>query len=106
MKLKTSATCVVLAFVSTSALAQAGRSPMAAPGTAERPYYPREDNFGRGAAAELAAVQYRAALRDLREEALALQASDGGTITTEHLAYIQGRLDTINAGYLRRRPAR
>jgi hypothetical protein len=106
MTLKTSAICVLLAFVSTSALAQSGRSPMAAPGTAQRPYYPREDNLGRGASSELAAVQYRAALRDLRQEALALQASDGGTISPEHSTYIQERLDTLNARYLGRRRTR
>ena len=107
MMLRTSATCVALALASTAApvLAVPGPGPNR-PVVNTPAFSSREDNFGRHAANELAQVQYHAAIRELREEALALQESDGGTITPEHLAYVQERLDTINAGYRRHRRPR
>jgi hypothetical protein len=38
------------------------------------------------------------ALLDLRDEGLALQAGDGGALTPEHRAYLQKKLDAIQAG--------
>ena len=38
------------------------------------------------------------ALMDLRREGVELQAKDGGTLTPEHRAYLQGKLDAIQAG--------
>jgi len=40
-------------------------------------------------------------LTDLREIALELQASDGGTLTAEHSDYIQERIDAAFAVYRR-----
>ena len=42
-------------------------------------------------------------LTELREIALELQASDGGTLTAEHSDYIQMRIDAAFADYRRRR---
>jgi len=42
-------------------------------------------------------------LTDLREIALELQASDGGTLTAEHSDYIQERIDAAFAVYRRHR---
>jgi len=38
------------------------------------------------------------ALMDLRSEGVELQAGDGGTLTPEHRAYLQSKLDAIQAG--------
>lgn len=40
---------------------------------------------------------YRYQLKELREEALRRQAAEGGTLNSESLAYLQGKLDRINA---------
>ena len=48
--------------------------------------------------ADPAFLQLRDQLTALRQEAVALQASDGGTLTTEHRDSIQTRID---AAYLR-----
>jgi hypothetical protein len=46
-------------------------------------------------------------LRDLREEGLAMQEADGGKLTDEHRAYLQGKLDAITAELkAEREPAR
>ena len=42
-------------------------------------------------------------LTELREIALELQASDGGTLTAEHSDYIQARIDAAFAVYRRNR---
>ena len=42
-------------------------------------------------------------LTELREIALELQASDGGTLTAEHSDQIQARIDAAFANYRRRR---
>jgi hypothetical protein len=39
------------------------------------------------------------ALLDLREEGLRLRDADGGTLTEEHHAYLQKKLDAIQAQY-------
>jgi hypothetical protein len=39
------------------------------------------------------------ALSTLRDEGLKLQKADGGKLTSEHYAYLQGKLDAINAKY-------
>jgi len=39
------------------------------------------------------------ALLDLREEGLRLREADGGTLTEEHRAYLQKKLDAIQAEY-------
>jgi hypothetical protein len=44
-----------------------------------------------------------AELTELREMALELQASDGGTLTAEHSDYIQTRIDAAFAEYRRQR---
>ena len=38
------------------------------------------------------------AILDVREEALKLQAADGGTLTDSHRAYLQAKLDAVRAG--------
>lgn len=38
------------------------------------------------------------ALLELRGEGLKIQAEDGGTLTPEHRAYLQSKLDAIQAG--------
>lgn len=40
----------------------------------------------------------RDALLALRSEGLKLRTADGGTLTSEHQAYLQKKLDAINAG--------
>jgi hypothetical protein len=40
----------------------------------------------------------RIALRDLSREGREMQAADGGKLTQAHRAYLQGKLDAINAG--------
>jgi hypothetical protein len=50
---------------------------------------------------ERARTKRQAELRDkllaLREEGLKLRDSDGGTLTAEHRAYLQAKLDDLNA---------
>ena len=55
--------------------------------------------------ADPAFLRLRDELAALRQEAIALQASDGGTLTTEHRDSIQTRLDAAHLRYhnLRRR---
>ena len=44
------------------------------------------------------AYRKQIALRDLSREGREMQAADGGKLTPVHRAYIQGKLDAINAG--------
>lgn len=44
---------------------------------------------------------YRYQLMELREEALRRKAAEGGTISSNSLADLQGKLDRINAGRIR-----
>ncbi len=38
------------------------------------------------------------AILAVREEAMALQAADGGSLTDSHRAYLQAKLDAVRAG--------
>ncbi len=44
------------------------------------------------------ALRRHEAIAAVREEALALQAADGGTLTDSHRAYLQAKLDAVRAG--------
>ena len=55
--------------------------------------------LGQPSARALAFSRLQAALRDLRRQALALRGADGGTLTPEHRALIQRRLDAAQAAY-------
>jgi hypothetical protein len=46
----------------------------------------------------------RSEIIDLRARAIALQASDGGTLTAEHRDYIQVRIDAAYRRYHDSRP--
>jgi hypothetical protein len=54
---------------------------------------------GMPTAREHAFARLRATLLELRRQGLALRAADGGTLTPEHLAFIQARLDAAQAAY-------
>jgi hypothetical protein len=44
------------------------------------------------------ALRRHDAILAVREEALTLQAADGGTLTDSHRAYLQAKLDAVRAG--------
>ncbi len=52
-----------------------------------------------GAARAAANLRFTKDLEALRRDGLAQQAIDGGTLTPEHRAELQARLDRINAAY-------
>jgi len=52
-----------------------------------------------GASREAANVRFMRDMETLRKDGLAQQAQDGGTLTPEHRAELQARLDRINATY-------
>lgn len=60
---------------------------------------PSYNPTGASDAHEVAARQFRARLKQLRDEGLRLRAADGGTLTQEHERLIQGKLDAIQAAY-------
>jgi hypothetical protein len=55
--------------------------------------------YGEGvpSATEVASQRFRGRMVALRQEALRLRAADGGSLTAEHDAMIQRRLDAIHA---------
>jgi hypothetical protein len=88
-------TGLVLGCVSPAAaqLMLPGSPPIAAapaPGLPQRSIPPHGDR---------AFNQLRSEIIDLREQALALQASDGGTLTNEHRDTIQTRIDAAYRRY-------
>jgi len=55
--------------------------------------------FAEPSARTRAFTRLRARLRELRAQGLAMRAADGGTLTPEHRAFIQARLDSAQAAY-------
>lgn len=55
--------------------------------------------IGTPTAHQIAYQQLVGRLKTLRKQGLALQEEDGGTLTPEHRALIQRRLDAIQAAY-------
>jgi hypothetical protein len=69
-------------------------------GAAHEGYYLAGANAtGQPTARAHALGRLRSELRDLRRLGLALRGADGGTLTPEHLAFIQARLDAAQAAY-------
>ena len=97
---------LILVGTSSAALAQgASPVPIKDPGAALQPpsHIAGQYTWGRPSLRERAFVRFRAELRDLRQQALAWQAVDGGTLSAEHSAIIQARLDEAQADYRRSR---
>lgn len=70
------------------------------PGAAHEGYYLAGAHAtGQPTARTHALGRLRSELRDLRRLGLALREADGGTLTPEHLALIQARLDAAQAAY-------
>ncbi|HKD23440.1 MAG TPA: hypothetical protein VKB71_15595 [Rhizomicrobium sp.] len=68
-------------------------------GTPERGYeQSNQQTFGLQRTLTSREIQKNKALMALRDEGLKLREADGGTLTPEHHAYLQAKLDAINAG--------
>jgi hypothetical protein len=75
-----------------------------APAQSNNPQATPNANLNRGGTVranfvEAANVRFTADMEALRKDGLALRAQDGGTLTPEHRAHLQARLDQINAAY-------